>query len=132
MTGKPGMTHRRPRRTAVRRQIWQSIRILRRFTLPDLMRTIPEGVSYGNIRKFVKSLETHGVVMKIGNYRGGRPGSFQQYRLVIDVGPEYPTTCKVCKQPIAEPVCQHEKSQEEKEKEKNIHKATRLAAGGGS
>ena len=117
MPGKTGMTHRTPRRTAVRRQIWRSIRIFRRFTLPDLMRSIPKEVSYGNVRKFVKQLTIHGYVAQNGDYVGGREGVYQQYRLLIDAGPEYPTQCRRCGASVTTGFC--DKKEEEKERKEN-------------
>lgn len=123
MPGVKGMHHKTGRIKAVRRQVWQSIRILRRFTLPDIMRTIPGGVEYANVRKFVASLERHGYVRKTGRYTGGRAGEYQLYSLVVDAGPEYPTVCAECGRTLAQPCT-------EKEKEREKEKAR--AAGGAS
>lgn len=113
MPGVTGMRHKKPRRNAKRNQIWQSIRILRRFTLPDLRRTIPEGVSYGNVRKFVADLNRHGIVRKVGSYVSGRTGQYQQYQLVNDTGRSYPTECTKCKQKLTAKECKQPENREE-------------------
>jgi len=99
MPGIKGMAYARPRQGAVRRKIWQSMRILRRFTIPDLCRTA--SASHGNVKKFVRSLTVHGYVAKFGTYVSGRKGSYQQFRLVRDIGPDYPTVCDRCGNPLS-------------------------------
>lgn len=99
MAGKKGMHHKRPEQS-LRRNIWRSIRIMRAFTIPGLMRTVP-GASEHNIRSFLIRLNRHGVIAKNTAIRGGRPGEFQQFRLVKDVGPEYPTVCPTCGRPLS-------------------------------
>ena len=100
MPGIQGMTTRRPRMNAVRRRVWQSMRILRRFTLPDLCRTASASMS--NVRKFVRRLESHGYVAKHGRFVGGRAGEYQAWRLVHDIGPDYPMRCERCGRPLGE------------------------------
>lgn len=112
------MRHSKPRRTAVRNQIWQSMRILRRFTLVDLCRTVPGGVSYGNVRKFVADLSRHNIVRKVGTYTSGRAGSYQQYQLVKDSGPLYPTFCSKCGQKLTAKTCQLKNKEADKEADK--------------
>ncbi len=113
MPGVEGMKHRKGRTKATRRKMWNSIRIIRRFTLPDICRTV-EAAQYANVRKFVSSLERHGYVAKDGRYRGGRPGEYQTYRLVIDAGPEYPTVCGRCRQSLASACKETEKQKNKK------------------
>ncbi|MBI4928161.1 MAG: hypothetical protein HY835_10375 [Anaerolineae bacterium] len=98
MPGIKGMTAAEPRQGALRNRIWQSMRILRRFTIIDLARTA--GATRGNVRKFVKRLEVHGYVAQEGGYVGGRAGEFRGLRLVKDVGPQYPTRCETCGRPL--------------------------------
>jgi DNA-binding IclR family transcriptional regulator len=125
MPGVKGMHHKTGRTNAVRRQIWQSIRILRRFTLPDILRTLPGKAEYANVRKFVASLERHGYVRKTGRYTSGRAGEYQLYSLVVDAGPEYPTVCTACGRTLAQ-ACK------ETEKERETGAETACAAGGAS
>lgn len=101
MAGVNGMTARRPRANAMRRKVWQSMRILRRFTIPDLCRT--SGASLTNTRKFIRRLAAHGYVAKQGRFIGGRPGEYQAWRLVRDIGPDYPTRCGTCGRPLGDP-----------------------------
>lgn len=79
---------------SARNQIWQSMRILRRFTIIDLCRT--SGATRTNVRKFIRRLEIHGYVVQHGAYIGGQVGVFRTMRLVRDVGPQYPTHCEIC------------------------------------
>lgn len=99
MAGVKGMHHKQPEQ-GLRRNIWRSMRIMRQFTIPDLMRTVP-GATEHNVRSFLIRLTRHGITAKNGVIRGGRPGVFQQFRLVKDVGPEYPTICPDCKMPLS-------------------------------
>jgi len=101
MAGKKGMTAARPQQNTCRRRMWQSMRILRRFQLPDLCRTAE--AKYCNARKFVQALETHGYVARCGSYVKGIRGVYQTFRLVRDIGPDYPVRCERCGRPIAQP-----------------------------
>jgi hypothetical protein len=61
------------------------MRIYERFTVVQLVETVMDrhpSVTYDNAQKFVRRLVEYGHVVKIGNYRGGRPGRFQEYRFV--------------------------------------------------
>lgn len=117
MPGVTGMRHAKGRHKAIRNQIWQSLRILRRFTLPDVCRTIPEGAKYANVRKFVSNLHRHGYVAKAAGYTSGRAGSYQVYTLVKDVGPNYPTTCARCGGNLNLQHCEFEEKEKETKKE---------------
>ena len=94
MPGIKNMTDRRPRRSAVRRKVWQSMRILRRFTIPDLCRT--SGATSNNVRKFIWRLAEHGYVTMHAPNVSGRTGSYHGWRLVKDTGPDYPMKCEHC------------------------------------
>jgi len=87
----PGKTVRtRPAKTtSLRQKIWQSMRIMKRFTIPDIMRTVP-GSTYTNVYKFFNRLEKSGYVGKVGVYVSGRPGEYQGYALLKDTGPVMP------------------------------------------
>jgi len=71
------------------------MRIMRRFTQPDLMRTVPNA-SEDSIRKFVRMLVCHGFIVKTGAKPSGHPGDYQSYQLSRDIGPKPPTRCAVC------------------------------------
>lgn len=99
MAGVKGMPRRQKRGTA-RCKMWQTMRIMRRFALPDLCRTT--GATVSNARKFVLRLREHGYVRPDGSYTGGQAGVYQAWRLVRDIGPDYPTLCRDCGRPIGE------------------------------
>lgn len=99
MPGKKGMLRSTPE-TALRKNVWRSIRIMRAFTLPDLMRTVPLASEH-NIRRFLIQLNRHGVIAKNKGYISGRSGQYQQFRLVNDYGPIYPNICPVCGQSLS-------------------------------
>lgn len=101
MPGRKGMFYSKPRRGAARHKIWQSMRILRRFTIPDLCKTAR--ANENNVKKFVRSMTVHGYVAKQAGYVSGRKGAYQTFRLVRDVGPDYPLLCDKCGHKISEP-----------------------------
>lgn len=103
MSGKPGM-RRTSAVNAIRRQIWRSMRILRRFTQPDLLRTVPNA-TMNNVKKYVHMLTCHGYLCKDGTMISGRLGEFQMYRLVRNNGPIHPTRCDVCGESITIKTC---------------------------
>lgn len=76
-------------RPSVRQKIWQSMRILRRFTIPDLCRTVP-GATIANVQSFVSRLFTNEILRKQGIVKRGIPGEYQVYVLVNDSGPQIP------------------------------------------
>lgn len=101
MPGIKGMSAAKPRAGNLRLKIWQSMRVMRRFTVPDLCRT--SGANLNNVQKFVRSLLRHGYIAKIGTYVSGRAGSYQSFRIAIDTGPQYESRCRFCKQPLESP-----------------------------
>ena len=112
MPGIKGMTPAVPVSKALRNKVWQSMRILRRFTISDLCRT--SGAKRSNVRKFVKRLEVHGYIAQQGGYTSGRAGVFRGLRLVKDIGPHYPMRCDKCGRPLGQPcISQHEESSHE-------------------
>jgi hypothetical protein len=108
MPGIKGMAYAAPRTGSLRSKIWQSMRIMRRFTAADLCRT--SGARRNNVRKFIKRLEVHGYVAQQGEYAGGRPGAFRGLRLVKDIGPRYPALCQTCGRPLSEPCIKADES----------------------
>jgi hypothetical protein len=101
MPGCKGMAYTAPRKNALRCKVWQSMRIMRRFTAAELCRTT--GAQRNNVRKFIRQLERHGYVAQQGPYVGGRAGVFRGMRLVKDVGPNYPSRCETCGRPLSQP-----------------------------
>lgn len=121
MSGKKGMK-RASKSDVIRRQIWRSIRILRRFTQPDLVRTVP-GATMNNVGKYVHMLTRHGYLSKNGAVPTGRLGQFQVFHLVRDIGPTHPNRCSVCDQPLTVKDCVGPEDKE-REKEKETKKET--------
>ena len=76
-----------------RDKLWMSIRILRRFTVPDIIRT--SGAKYHNSKNFVRGLQVHGYVAEEGHWIAGQTGVYRHYRLVKDV-PVRPVICEKC------------------------------------
>ncbi len=89
MSGKAGM-QRKPSTTCLRQKMWQSMRIMKRFTVPDILRTVP-GATKSNARKFFIRLEQAGIIKKVGSYVSGRTGEYQGYALIQDTGPVMPS-----------------------------------------
>lgn len=108
MSGKKGMLRSTPK-TSLRKDVWRSIRIMRAFTLPDLMRTVPLATEH-NIRRFLIQMNRHGIIAKNNGYTSGRSGQYQQFRLVKDSGSTYPTICPVCGQSLSKP-CEKPKTE---------------------
>ncbi len=100
MAGIKGMKAARPRPNTARARIWQSIRIMRRFTIPDLCRTANAG--RWNVKKFVQGLERHGYIAGQKGFCPGRPGVHKVWRLINDTGPEHPLHCDQCGRPVGE------------------------------
>ena len=76
------------RQPVARDRIWQSIRVLRQFTQPDLIATAEAGRD--NVRKYVRGLLRAGYLV-IGQPKGnGKKGGHTIYRLVRDTGPHAP------------------------------------------
>ncbi len=98
MAGKKGRKRLSSARAA-RRKIWQSMRIMRRFTMADLCRT--SGAQISNVSKFIFLLKKHGYISPFGQYTRGRAGSYKSYRLIKDTGPEHPVLCNKCGNPLS-------------------------------
>ncbi len=103
MAGKRGM-NRSAKTDSLRQNLWRSMRILKTFTISGLVVTTP-GVTYKNVAKYLLWLHRHGIVSKIGGYKSGRAGDQQQYVLVKNSGPVYPTICDKCGQPLSVKIC---------------------------
>ena len=64
----------------LRRKMWRSITILRKFTVPVLMQTVP-GSSERAARQYVRELLLGGLIKKQGGFVRGRVGEYQGYEL---------------------------------------------------
>ena len=71
-----------------RDRAWQSMRILRLFTLPDLAATAEMGVD--NARKYITGLRRSGYLTIARAKQEGRKNGHEVYRLVRDTGPRAP------------------------------------------
>jgi hypothetical protein len=72
-----------------RQRAWQSMRILRRFCLQDLVTTANTTLS--NVRPYVAALERAGYIRRDGMGKCGGQGERVQYRLMRDTGPLAPS-----------------------------------------
>lgn len=80
-------------RLCMRQRIWSAMRILTRFTIPDLCRVV-EGSTVANVQSYVSRLYREGYVGKFGMVRRGFTGEFQGYRLIKNIGPTMPVFLK--------------------------------------
>jgi len=88
MAAKP--VRRRPAKTtSLRQNMWRSMRIMKRFNIPDILRTVP-GATLTNAYKYFYRLEKAGIIKKVGRYVSGRTGEFQQYALLLGDAPVMP------------------------------------------
>lgn len=71
-----------------RDRAWQSMRILRLFTVPDLMATAEMGKA--NARKYINGLRSSGYLVVARPKQEGKKNGHEAYRLVRDTGPRAP------------------------------------------
>jgi len=76
------------RRPCDRARIWTSMRVMRRFTLPELIVTAQAGES--NARCYVGELHAAGFIAIAVPHRRGTIGGHQVWRLVRNTGPHAP------------------------------------------
>lgn len=76
------------RHPCARDRIWQSMRIMRIFTLPDLVATADAGKA--NARKYIRGLMRAGYLTVAKKKREGSKGGYEAYHLVRDSGPRAP------------------------------------------
>jgi hypothetical protein len=67
---------------AARKMLWRSIRILRRFTIADLLSVTP-GVCYRAVQRFVLQLSKFGHIAR----QAGKVLGYQRWVLLKDTGP---------------------------------------------
>lgn len=67
---------------------WQSMRMLRQFTISELVATAE--ISASNIDKYLRVLRACGYVRTTQAKRNGSKGGHQRYLLVKDTGPNPP------------------------------------------
>ena len=112
------------RRRSIRQRIWNAMRIMRRFTIPDLCRIV-EGATEANVQSYVSRLYKEGFVGKIGQHRRGYTGEYQGYQLVNDIGPTMPVFLKGRFKKETETV--KEKETNEAEKKQQVVKFGKLS-----
>lgn len=84
----------------LRDMAWSSIRILRRFTVADLLRTLPRADTVSTrtaLRRFLRHLAKHGYICEVGP----RVGGFRQWRLTRYTGPAAPRQCNICRKSLS-------------------------------
>lgn len=69
-------------------KVWQAMRVLRRFTVADLVATAEVGESLA--RKYVRALAQAGHLVNARPRVSGRPGSWELWQLLRDSGPQAP------------------------------------------
>jgi hypothetical protein len=74
--------------SGARSRAWQSMRVLRAFTIVDLIATAE--ITRQNASKYLVRLERAGYVARVRDNVSGRAGSHIRYRLARDTGPEAP------------------------------------------
>lgn len=89
MSGQPGMVKRVPMREHQgRARMWQSMRVLRRFTVADIVAAGEVGESAAT--KYVRFLRQAGYLRVAQAKREGVTGGHAVYVLVRDTGPHAP------------------------------------------
>ena len=87
--GRKGMRKRAPlAANQARTRMWQSMRILRRFTSGDLQATAEVGASHS--QKYVRMLLQAGYLRVVQAKQSGVTGGHAVYQLIRDTGPHAP------------------------------------------
>jgi len=73
----------------VRKMVWRSVRIMRRFTLSGLLMTMPCGVDGQHVQKYFHGLLQNGYLGKLSAEEDSAD-EFQSYALLRDSGPGAP------------------------------------------
>jgi hypothetical protein len=92
MTGIAGCTKRSQIQPG-QQQAWQAMRILRRFTLPQLLTTCPR-LAHRTARAYLARLRRCGYVVRVARRISGQPGGADSYSLVRNSGPQAPIARK--------------------------------------
>lgn len=78
---------KRNRVNSARTRAWTSMRVMRRFSMPELMATASIGKI--NVRKYVGALRRFGYV-RLACASRFEPGSFHVFQLIRNTGPKAP------------------------------------------
>jgi len=93
------MTKRRPMHgTQARQRMWQSMRVLRKFTAAEIVATAEVGAS--NASKYIRSLVRTGYLRVVTPKQEGVTGGHAAYLLVRNSGPYAP---RIGKQDVLDP-----------------------------
>lgn len=100
------------------RNAWRSMRILREWSIPGIVRTIP-GATVAGVSRYVKSLERHSIVEKLPGHKKGRAGDHQRYRIYSKLSdqPVPPQICHLCGQLVSAKVCDPSLKERQRETE---------------
>lgn len=90
MCGKKGMRVRNFKREhpVARQRIWQSMRIMRTFSKPDLVG--PSDATYANVEQYVTALHRAEYLLIVRRAIEGKRDAHAIYRLIRDSGPHAP------------------------------------------
>lgn len=85
---RPFGTYNNSTKAPMLARVWQSMRVMRRFTTANLQATAEAGESA--VRKYLMALRKAGYVRLVQQRSSGRPGSHDVWALVRDSGPVAP------------------------------------------
>lgn len=88
MSRAPGSHSTRRPPTESRRRIWNSLRVLKRFTSAEVEATAT--VSRANLRQYLRALHRARIVAVAVPKRNGHARGHAVWRLVVDLGPLHP------------------------------------------
>lgn len=88
MPRTPGSHSTRRPVADVRQRAWNSIRVLKRFTVADLAATADAGGR--NLRAYLQALARAGLIAVAVPKRNGHAGGHVVWRLARDLGPSHP------------------------------------------
>lgn len=97
----PKRMPRRPPRLSIRQRAWNAMRVIRTFTVPDIVTAVAregDGNVEENIRRYVRALTSSGYLARTSRRRPGTaPGSngYPVYSLAIDSGRIAPVVSQV-------------------------------------
>jgi hypothetical protein len=88
MPRAPGSSSKTHRVVCARQRLWNSIRVLKRFTAAQIEATAE--VSPANLQKYLLALDRSGYLVKVRPKQNGCPGGHALWRLARDSGPRAP------------------------------------------
>ena len=88
MARLPGSTTTIRSQSEGRARMWRAMRVFRSFTSPQVC--MAASVSRKNAQSFIRALEKAGYLRRVRAHESGKAGSFADWRLIRDTGPECP------------------------------------------